>query len=617
MGRERGTCEAALERRPMFMKFMLAGFAAVLSVAAWMGLPQSAHAVQPAPCEAAEVVDGRDLQSDGARLEVVSALEADSYLTPGWIVSFPLTYSFSPAWADEEAFWADDEAGDLWGFESFKVTSSNRSVLEALIVDDEYGASLELEAVAPGTSKLTISYEATGKSGTTYRAVQNIDVAVAEKENPIASIKVDSTRLNVSVATSCAICGYDHWNFEDSQIPVKLVGKDPSKPVTIDSGIDVACDESVAYANYDYLAGVISIYPVAYGKASITVTPYDSDSYMTQKAVSIDLTVTEAGDPTLIVRDSVTVKAPAEGESAWLSIVGEASAWTIASYKEDAAFAVHVDGHGDAFAFGYPDGVWSVASSNESVLKVIEDEYGQVLLEVVGEGTANVAVTDVWGNEGTCAVTVVPADAACLRDETCPISIFDDASAKAWYHDGAHWALETGILKGYTNAAGELTGLGPNDSTTRAQVAVMLHRYAARCGFDVSAEEPIPPFKDAAKIGTWAVDAIQWACEKGILKGYGDGSELGPNDNVTREQLAVMIHRFAGVYGIDTSEAADVLSFKDSSKIGSFAVPALQWVYAEGIMTGYTGAQEGYLGPKDKASRVQVATMIQRLDALE
>ncbi|MBQ9955428.1 MAG: S-layer homology domain-containing protein [Eggerthellaceae bacterium] len=205
----------------------------------------------------------------------------------------------------------------------------------------------------------------------------------------------------------------------------------------------------------------------------------------------------------------------------------------------------------------------------------------------------------------------------CLKDAVCPITPFSDASARAWYHDGVHWALDWGVLKGYgTNGEG---GLGPNDFTTRAQVAVMLHRYAQDCGYDVSvgADTNVLSFEDFAEIRTWSMEAIQWAVSEGVLRGYGDGSVLGPNDNVTREQLAVMLHRFAHAYDIDVSvgEDTNILSYADAFDIGEYAIPAMQWACGSGVIRGYDDGSD-CLGPKDGASRAQVATMIMRFDSI-
>ncbi len=110
-------------------------------------------------------------------------------------------------------------------------------------------------------------------------------------------------------------------------------------------------------------------------------------------------------------------------------------------------------------------------------------------------------------------------------------------------------------------------------------------------------------FTDVAS-GAWYTDAVSWAVSRGIVDGYSNG-RFAPNDNITREQLAVMLWRYAG-----SPAAADgELHFTDADKAGSYARDALRWAVGNGILNGLGG---GKLNPKGLATRAQVATMLMR-----
>ena len=111
---------------------------------------------------------------------------------------------------------------------------------------------------------------------------------------------------------------------------------------------------------------------------------------------------------------------------------------------------------------------------------------------------------------------------------------------------------------------------------------------------------------------TWYTDAVQWANENGVVTGY-NATTFGPNDNVTREQLAVMLYRYAKLTNIKMAAAADMSIYKDAKDVSSFAQEAMAWAVGAGIITGRSGTE---LAPKGDASRAEVATMLVRFIAL-
>lgn len=191
----------------------------------------------------------------------------------------------------------------------------------------------------------------------------------------------------------------------------------------------------------------------------------------------------------------------------------------------------------------------------------------------------------------------------CNEGDVCPIHSFTDADSNRWYHDGVHWVIDTGLMKGYSS-----TEFGPNDNTTRAQVATMLYRLA---GSPAANKEN--SFVDVNS-DMWYTEAISWAAEVGVITGwqrYSDGAEVfAPEDKVTREQLAAMIYRFAQLGGQGFEGLLSFnLDFSDADSVSAWADEAMHWTTANGIVEGIGG---NTLDPQGKATRAQVATMMMR-----
>ncbi len=187
-------------------------------------------------------------------------------------------------------------------------------------------------------------------------------------------------------------------------------------------------------------------------------------------------------------------------------------------------------------------------------------------------------------------------DAVC-GEGVCPAADLVDVDVKAWYHDGVHYCVENGLMEGYSK-----TLFGTNDDLTRAQVAQILYNLKNKPTVEMK-----ELFADVA-VSAWYANAITWASEAGVVNGYGNG-KFGPQDPITREQLAAMLYRYSEACGFDVSAAADVSTFADAGMISAWALRAVQWACAEGILTGMGN---GTLNPTGLATRAQAATMFMR-----
>ena len=193
----------------------------------------------------------------------------------------------------------------------------------------------------------------------------------------------------------------------------------------------------------------------------------------------------------------------------------------------------------------------------------------------------------------------------CAKDDSCPLGAFGDLTATAWYHDGVHYCLENGLMRG---VSGEK--FLPDGSTTRAQLVTILWRLEGSPETTGAVR-----FNDTAG-GAWYTEAVRWAAGCGVVKGYDNGC-FGPNDAVTREQMAAILYRYAQHKGYDVSAGKDtnILSFDDAFAVSEYAIPAMQWACGSGMVRGI--AQKGgmLLAPKDTTTRAQTATLLMRFQS--
>ena len=186
---------------------------------------------------------------------------------------------------------------------------------------------------------------------------------------------------------------------------------------------------------------------------------------------------------------------------------------------------------------------------------------------------------------------------SCAYGDNCPSKNFTDVSAGFWAHDAIDYVVSNSMFKGTTN-----TTFSPNTVMTRGMLVTVLYRLDGSP--DVSGIEN--PFSDLANNAYH--DAILWGSENRIANGYVDGT-FRANETLTREQLAVFLHRFANFKGYDTNVYSDIGGFSDARDVGEFARESMCWAVGEGIINGTTSTT---LSPKLGANRAQVATMLMR-----
>ena len=174
---------------------------------------------------------------------------------------------------------------------------------------------------------------------------------------------------------------------------------------------------------------------------------------------------------------------------------------------------------------------------------------------------------------------------------------FTDVSEKDWFYGDVMFVYENGLMLGTSK-----TLFSPHGMATRGMMATILWRMEG---------SPVPKGKNSftdVEAGKWYADAITWTAENSIFAGYGK-DKFGPDDPITREQLAAIFYRYADYKGYDLTVKGNLDKFKDADKITDYAKTAMQWAVGSGLVKGKSG---NLLDPQGTATRAEIAAMLHR-----
>lgn len=246
------------------------------------------------------------------------------------------------------------------------------------------------------------------------------------------------------------------------------------------------------------------------------------------------------------------------------------------------------------------------ASKGTEVTITVKPNEGYVLdeLTVTDQEGDKVRVKEKNDNEYTFTMPAlkVTVEATFKAAETVPTPgedeslPFTDVSSGIWYEEAVKYVHANGLMNG-TGA----TTFSPDVTTTRGMIVTILYRLEDEPSAGAST------FTDVVS-GQYYTDAVAWAAANDIVSGYGNGM-FGPNDAITREQMAAILYRYAQYKGRDVTAVTDLSSYTDASQIGEYALSAMQWANAEGLITGTSSTT---LTPGGFATRAQVATILMR-----
>lgn len=178
-----------------------------------------------------------------------------------------------------------------------------------------------------------------------------------------------------------------------------------------------------------------------------------------------------------------------------------------------------------------------------------------------------------------------------------PQKNYDDVSEQDWYYDATKYVSENNIMTGLTE-----TMFGPEITLKRSEFATILYRLNGEPEISYSSK-----FPDVAE-GQWYTNGVLWANSIGVVGGYGSGL-FGTDDNITREQMALMMYRYAEYKGYNVSETAEISSFADADAVSSYAKTAFEWAVGSKIINGKA---DNTLAPQGQATRAECATIMMK-----
>ncbi len=199
-------------------------------------------------------------------------------------------------------------------------------------------------------------------------------------------------------------------------------------------------------------------------------------------------------------------------------------------------------------------------------------------------------------------ITALPAIAFGADSSARP---FNDVAKNQWYYDDVYNAYFKGLFKGTSN-----NSFSPKLPVTRGMFVTVLYRQAGSPSVSHSAS-----FTDVAK-GSYYEDSIEWASENKIAGGYPDGS-FGPNNGLTREQVANFFYNYHSVYNKNSvSGAKNTMAFADESLVSAWAKESMEWACETGLINGREDKGKYYLAPQEIVTRAEACALFNRYNVI-
>lgn len=236
------------------------------------------------------------------------------------------------------------------------------------------------------------------------------------------------------------------------------------------------------------------------------------------------------------------------------------------------------------------------AERGERINVTVRPDSGYRLSELTAfSGETRLQLNDRGGGSFTFSMPASNVDVRAVFAAEAPAEFpFTDVKEGVWFREAVEYVYENGLMSG-TGAA----TFGPDLATNRGMIVTILYRLAGSPAAGGSV------FTDVAG-GQYYAKAVTWAAANGVVSGYGDG-RFGPNDPITREQMAVILQGYARLSGIDVSARADLSGYADAGKISPYAREAMGWASASGLISGTSATT---LTPAGTATRAQAAVIL-------
>lgn len=231
---------------------------------------------------------------------------------------------------------------------------------------------------------------------------------------------------------------------------------------------------------------------------------------------------------------------------------------------------------------------FSMIDTNESTF---------VIHSWMSDSKSDLKVTGTAEDYNNFTIKTNAAKSVCFRKNSMP---FSDVKPSDWFYGNVNYCYNHSLMNGT-----DTTTFAPNSNTSRAMVVTVLYRIeGSPTVFDTES-----PFTDISK--DWYTDAVIWASNNGIVNGVAP-DKFAPNANITREQLAAIMYRYAGFRGYDVTQINSLSGFADAASVNDYAVTPFGWANKAGLITGMSVNGKDCLVPQGNATRAQVATILSR-----
>ena len=528
----------------------------------------------------------------------------------------------------------------------------NRSVDLVAVVLGVTGGEVPTETVTFYNGETAISEAVTITEGKATFTWQNVPVG----EHTLKAVYSGSNNYNAAEATTTYNVDKDNQTaIEIEEIPAKNFGDEPFElNITGGSGSGAITYTIIGESvTYDETTGKFTI--VKAGESSITVTKAADENY---NEITVTVTINVAQKmPTLTtvptagrVRLNNKLSASALSDGVVVGLDGTTAlegVWTwkndremteMGNFKEIAIFTPTDTNYAPLEVTDIPVTVYRPSSGGSLVTRytVTFDSQGgsKVSAKTVNRNTAitepaepikegytfegwftdkacttaydfstkitgNITLYAKWAEDERPTEPTEPTEPTNPTEPDKWKNPFTDVSENDWYYGDVEYAVKNGLFSGMTD-----TEFSPDGIITRAMMVTVLYRAEGEP--EVTGAATFADVSDNA----YYTKAVVWGQQNGIIKGYSN-TEFAPDQNITREQIAAIMHRYAQYKGYDVSvgENTNILSYADYDSISEYAIPSVQYAVGSGLMKGKTDAT---INPQDNATRAETAAILHR-----
>ena len=235
------------------------------------------------------------------------------------------------------------------------------------------------------------------------------------------------------------------------------------------------------------------------------------------------------------------------------------------------------------------------AEKGDTVTVTVTPDEGYVLESLTVTDKDGDKVSTTKGEDGKYTFTMpgstVTVKAVFAEEGTVSELPFEDVSVDQWFYEAVKYVYDNELMNGIS-----ATEFNPNGLLTRGTIAQVLFNLE---GADADAAAVF----DDVPADAWFADAVNWAAANNIVTGYGDGT-FGPDNNITREQMAAILYRYAQFKGYDVSAKGDLTAFTDGDNVSEWATDALAWCVGAKLING---RDNGTVDATGTATRAEIA----------